>query len=366
MKIGRCALVAFMLFFVVLSGASRDLQPKLPMKQVLELLAVSEVLVDRNHPGSADNKYGYEGGCAVKLDGVYHIFTAERFADPGIVKMRLGHWTSADGENFQRVGTLFESTGTMTGDDPYASIWSPMPVFDHKNDRWQFFYVAYRAKNNDESGWYLNHLGRIWRVESEVKGLKGIGGPYKNVEVIMEPGEESEPWEGLQGVDSFYPYRVGEQWYAFYGSAQTQRDPNPDYPGHCVGIATAPRLDAPKWTRLGLEVNPVIMNHRFVENPVVTQLPSGEYIALFDSGNAIGYSVSPDGINWSQAAFLPVKEKAAKRWWSALRTPLGLVNEGDGTYTIFFTAYTGWSIADGIGQDAYASIGKLTVKLLKQ
>lgn len=158
MRIGRCALVAFMLCFIVLFGESRDLQPKLPVKQVLELRSVSEILVDRNHPGSADNKYGYEGGCAIKLDGVYPIFTAERFADPGIVKMRLGHWTSPDGENFRRVGTLFESAGTMTGDDPYASIWSPMLVFDQQNDRWQCFLPRLKPVS-------VRAFRRLWNVE---------------------------------------------------------------------------------------------------------------------------------------------------------------------------------------------------------
>ena len=47
-------------------------------------------------PTSKDNKYGFEGGSVVKVDGVYHLFVAEMAGDPFWVKMRLAHWTSPD------------------------------------------------------------------------------------------------------------------------------------------------------------------------------------------------------------------------------------------------------------------------------
>src|SRR5919199_331988 len=96
-------------------------------------------------PGAEDNKYGFEGGRALKLGGAYHLFTSEMVGDPFWVKMRLAHWTSPDGLRRRRPSTLLESSGDYTGTDPRAALWSPMPVYDEQNERWKLFYVAYRA-----------------------------------------------------------------------------------------------------------------------------------------------------------------------------------------------------------------------------
>ena len=60
-----------------------------------------------------------------------------------------------------------------------------------------------------------------------IKGPHGINGPYKDIDVIMKPDENSKPWEGLQGVDSLSnPYIAADGKYcAFYGSALTQDQP---------------------------------------------------------------------------------------------------------------------------------------------
>src|ERR1035438_9063206 len=39
--------------------------------------------------GAEGNKYGFEGGRVLKLNGAYHLFTSEMIGDPHWVKMRL-------------------------------------------------------------------------------------------------------------------------------------------------------------------------------------------------------------------------------------------------------------------------------------
>jgi hypothetical protein len=58
----------------------------------LEIIEVYEFpVIKEGDPGTEDNKYGFEGGRVIKYKGNYHLFTAERFGDPQLVKMRLAH-----------------------------------------------------------------------------------------------------------------------------------------------------------------------------------------------------------------------------------------------------------------------------------
>jgi hypothetical protein len=79
----------------------------------------------------------------------YHLFTTEMVSDPMWVKTRFGHWTSRDRLSWTRVATVRESSGEFEGQDPRAALWSPLPVWDPGEGRWNLFYVAYRAKPTD-------------------------------------------------------------------------------------------------------------------------------------------------------------------------------------------------------------------------
>src|SRR5215475_9876845 len=103
--------------------------------------------------GAEGNKYGFEGGRALKLDGVYHLFTSEMVGDPHWVKMRLAHWTSDDRLRWNRVSTLFESSGDFTGKDRRAALWSPMPLYNTAEGRWNLFYVAYQSASDTADKW---------------------------------------------------------------------------------------------------------------------------------------------------------------------------------------------------------------------
>ncbi|MGO8756504.1 MAG: hypothetical protein ACLQG3_00110 [Terracidiphilus sp.] len=303
------------------------------------------VLTLRND-GAEGNKYGFEGGRVVKIRETYHLFTSEMAGDPHWVKMRLAHWTSADRIHWKRLATLYESSGDFTGKDPRAALWSPMPVYDPDAKRWNLFYVAYQAAPDTVHEWLTNHEGRIWRAVSETPGWDGIDGPYRDNGIVLQRGKDSDPWEGLQGTDSFFPYRAGGKWYALYGSAHTESLPISLWQ---VGLASAPSLGGP-WSRC-TDLNPLRMEPRFVENPIVTRLASGAYVAVYDNHvpNEVGYSISEDGIHWSAGQHLVV-QKDDGIWASEVRTPLGLVEEDNGAFTLFYTAN---EKSDGTQPDAY-------------
>jgi len=187
--------------------------------------------------------------------------------------------------------------------------------------------------------------------------MEGIDGPYEDAGLILEPGKDSDPWEGLQGTDSFFPYLSADgRYYGFYGSAQTQYKHITLWQ---VGLASADKPEGP-WKRCS-DLNPVDLGISFTENPVVTKLDNGIYVAVVDAGydstglcrSAFGYFWSKDGIHWSKERFCYLADKMPK-WWNMMRTPLCLIKENDGTYTVFHTAYdTG----------GFGSLGKLKIKL---
>ncbi len=324
-SLNRLAILSLAASAVFLMAADREL--------VVTRQFDGPVLTTRS-AGAEGNKYGFEGGRIIKLNGVYHLFTSEMVGDPHWVKMKLAHWTSRDRAHWRRIGTLRESSGDFTGRDPRAALWSPMPVFDPRESRWNLFYVAYQAAPDTSRQWLTNHEGRIWRAVSATPGIDGIGGPYKDVGIILERNKNSGAWEGLQGTDSFFPYAVGSAWYAFYGSARTESLPISLWQ---VGLARASALGGP-WTRCSA-LNPLRMEPRFIENPIVSRLGDGTYVAVYDNHepNAVGYSFSRDGIRWSRGRRLTV-QSGNGIWASEVRTPLGLIDEGGGSFTLFYSA----------------------------
>ena len=112
--------------------------------------------------------------------------------------------------------------GRWTLNDTRFSLWAPMPVFNEREDHeWDLFYIAYRPSSSKPTE--VGHMdGRVWRAVSRIKGRDGIGGPYSDVGIVLQPDSESQPWEGQQGTDSFYPWRAGGTW-----SAWVLRQPQP-------------------------------------------------------------------------------------------------------------------------------------------
>ncbi len=331
--------VAGLVLLIPIAVLSISNQRKLVLVEAMD----SPVLTIHS-PGAEGNKFGFECGHAVKVHGVYHMFITELCAPPLYVNMRLAHWSSPDRLHWRRVATLYTSSGDMTGRDPRAVVAGTWLAYDDKEQRWNLFYTAYRATPD-----LPNRDGSIWRAGSKAKGMDGIGGPYADVGIVLQPGPESQVWESVQGTDSFFAYKVGEKWYSFYGSAdyrpvkKEDRNPketiHPDMKGPwSVGLIQSPSLAGP-WKRL--PTNPVPIHERFIECPIVTKLADGTYVAVYDSEipNSVGYTFSSDGIHWSPGEPLILQPKGRGHWADAVRTPLGLIPEANGTFTLLYTGF---------------------------
>ena len=297
-------------------------------------------VIDDQHPDvlQSGNKSGFETGQMVKLDGIYHIFINEMFDRPHR-DMRIAHWTSSDAEHWERQSTIVESIPGRSAFNPRSEVWVTGVEFNEAENAWNIFYVAYRSGDpNKGEELAFDYAGRIWRAKSVIPGKKGIGGPYADMEIVLQPDENSQAWEGQQAVAAFNPYRVGDVWYAFY-DGHTHK-PKGNWP---VGLATAPSLNG-SWKRMPEgKVNPIPISPIFNENLQVTELKDGRYLAIFDSMGdyEIGYSLSEDGVHWDPET--RIKVQWGDKLWAesgdhATRTPLGAVEEEDGTFTVVYTA----------------------------
>lgn len=353
-----CTIFTGLIIFICLSVNAQKIVKEDPLFTVID--GPDTPVINEGMPGTENIFGGFEGGRCIKINGVYHLFPTERAGEKGVeayydrVKTCIGHWISKDAIHWKRVNTLYQASGKYAvadsdnpANDRRGAIWSFMPVFNKKQNRWNAFYVAYTVSRTIEP----NHsFGRIWRAVSQTPGINGIGGPYIDSGIVMEPGLNSQLWEGRQGVDSFFPFRVGEKWFAFYGGAYPWSKWS-DYPDHAhkgwyVGLASADKLSGP-WKRMDTTVNPVTEIHPFfIENPIVTQLPNGLYIAILDGGpdawglhlpNKFAYTLSKDGIHWTPAHYISIEDKV-KKWWDIMRTPLCLIPEGNHVYTVLYAA----------------------------
>ena len=320
-----------------------------------EVVSCNDTIINRTTAGAEDIKFGFEGGSVVKVGDAYHMITAEMAGDPYWVNMRLGHWTSKDGLAWSRIGTIRQSDGDYTGTSQRSSVWGPMVVFNDEDNRWHLVYVCYKNKPNTEANKsYTGYDGVIQHAVSVTEGSEGIYGPYEDREILMRYDENPDPWEGLQGVDSFFPFKIGNRWYGFYGSATTQDIKNCQWR---IGLAQAPKISGP-WTRMS-DLNPADLRG-FAENPIVTQLENGVYIAIVDGGHfaaKLGYTLSRDGLHWSPVRHID-PEEATEKWWNLLRTPQSLIKEDDGTYTMFFTAYKNYP-----GGSVFGHVSRLKLKI---
>jgi len=86
-----------------------------------------------------------------------------------------------------------------------------MPVFNDEDSTWYMTYVAYRCKPDTKQKFLNNFEGRIWQARSKTRGYDGIGGPYEDMGIIMEPGALADDWKWLQGTDTFFPFRAGNK-----------------------------------------------------------------------------------------------------------------------------------------------------------
>jgi hypothetical protein len=303
-------------------------------------------IVGPDTPGTQGNRFGFEGGTAQKVGGRYYIFTTEVFDEPKTCASRLVLWDSDDGTTFTRRQVLAETNYDWADTTSHRmSPWSPMSVYDPIEERWSVFFVAYSRKPGSEQPY--NMSGLIGRLDSTTPSEEGISGPYED-KGFVDIDEVGDSWEGPARLVSFFPYLVDGRWLAFFGSnsAPTFIDPqtmpqadNVQKILFHVGLAEGKALDG-RWTRLSA-LNPVLMDPEFIENPVVTRIRPDLYAVVYDGANKteISYAFSTDGITWQPEQLMHLPEVPG--WLDAVRTPLGLIAEDDGSFTLYFTAFDG-------------------------
>lgn len=317
---------------------------------------------DRNVGG--ENGFGFEGGNAIQLAGMLHWFTTELVAPPNWWHTKIAHWTSADGVQWSRRATIVEGSSNASGGDPRATVWAPIPIFDDTRNRWTIFYVGYHSDAKRETG--AAYDGRIFRAVAQNEGMSGIGGPYDTEDVVMQPDMQSQPWEGLQGVDSFFPFRrpgSEEGWLALYGSATIEHlARNPSATRWRVGMAHAPELSGP-WKRA--TSNPIDAEPVFIENPVIVGRYEGNYLAMYENDaisnqhrRCFGLMSTEDGINWRRQPMISLEESQAP-WISRIRTPVGAIQLTPSTFRVFFTAYDLYG--QSVGGPSRGSLGSMDV-----
>ena len=308
----------------------------------------SQPLLHKDSPGAEDNRYGFEGGHVVKVDDQYYLFTCEVHGEPKVVKTRLAIWISQDGLDFKRHSTLVEGSGDYTGQDDRASPWAPIPFYNDQQKCWQVFYVTYRAEPDTSTETRRNIDGKIIELNSQTPGKEGICGPYIEKRTILQMDRDSDWWEGLQGTDSFFPFKTNNGLLAFYGSNRYMHEAYElPHRKKWFGVGLVKHNAAEdKWERL-YDYSPVLINHRFVENPIVQKIRSNHlpditedcYLALYDSAQgAFGYSFSTNGLEWSKEKTFDLgKQKPA--WVSIPRTVLSVIPEDHGQYAVYFTSF---------------------------
>jgi len=304
----------------------------------------TEPIIDSNHPDAVDIRFGFEGGTARKVNGKYYIFTTENLDEPKTAAVRLGIWESEDGTDFKKHSVIVETNYDWGDRTHRMAPWSPMAVYDDDEGLWKVFHVGYRKKANATN--VYNMSGRIFRYDSKKLGIEGITGPYGEGGWI-DLDDDPDWFEGEGKILSFYPYKVGDDWWAFYGAnsvakhvdATGEEKPEETFKFYAGLVKSEGGLED-KWVRQR-DLNPVYMDSSFIENNVVSQIDSNLYLTVYDGANKqeISYSWSKDGIHWQPEQLL-VLENAPKEI-KIMRTPLGLIDEGNDIYSLFFTAFDG-------------------------
>ena len=340
----RCALLALAL---VWGGAFAF--------RVEVLSTAPSSLISATNPGITRNiSGGFETGLVVKVDdGSYHMFAAAFPPGPDWGSDILVHWASPNGlTDWRPVQELahFHEEGGL-----YFDCVSPMPFFNNETGQWELFFMWQAQPVRDK--WTAN--GTAFRMISQTPGRAGINGPWVQEAAPVLAHAGGDAWEaGMQDSISFPFYAPASgQWVVVYGSG-----PRMCCADWLVGLAAAPSPSGP-FTRLP-KGNPITLlpppaGMNYTENPTVYALPnSAGFVAVFDAlfdevhtgrNLKIGFGFSRDGITWTpeEGAAVPVVAPGEPFWAQVLRTPLGMVDEGDGTWSVFYTARSGnW---DGLG-----------------
>jgi len=300
-------------------------------------------VIDRSHPGSQDNDMGYENGYAMYHDGAYHLLIVEMFTDGGTgggywVPARIGHWKSVDGDNWNRLGAIVQGTN-VSDDRRKSATWSPSFFWNEDDNRWNIFWRGDNA---------------AFRWQSQVAGSDGVEGPYEEVKMVVPHDTDRGDKTWASGwIHSFgNVFRADDgRLYSFFSDYIIE---NGEVNWPTGLLVSEGGVDGP-WKYLGTPT-PAF---NYCENPFVSKY-DGIYFCPYDDLqhlHSIGLGYSTDGVNWNRVI---VDLDGHADWVQgndlmSFRTPMGLIKEPDGTYTVFFTALQ--------KEQSYFSVGKLRLKI---
>ena len=340
----------------------------------LELVQTEPVpVIGVNHPDARDIPAGFEAGTTVEvtIDGksAYHMVstTMETFGATRWADMRTEHWTSDDGNTWRRHRVLFRP-----GKNPETGMWeltgSPFFFFDELADRWfvYFNFMAYDCRRS----WGTPCLLR--RAGAKMKGLAGINGDFDYPGEIVAPSGIAHPTDAAASSIS-PPFKAADgKWYAFLGGGP--KPFNAQSGRWWVLIVKAKGPEGPFIYMPEHAPERFMEPTGFVENPLVTRIKGPvtgkEYwTIIFDflqpevttgKNSQLGFSCSEDGLTWpvGNAQIVDMDKglpAGTTPWWRCIRVPHQLIDEGNGLYTCFFSAY------DKTGQ--FQSIGKATFRV---
>jgi hypothetical protein len=352
----------------VKNGASTNQKSKL----YLELIKTESFpVIDSLNPDSKEIPGGFEAGSTVKLtikgETAYHMIstTMETVGKKRWDHLRTEHWVSKDGFNWHRHSKLFDPHF-----DAVTGLWiltgSPFPWFDSIENKW-YIYFNYMAFNGIKT-WNTPCLLR--RAAAKTSGPEGINGEFEFPGEIVAPTGIAYPTDAAASSIS-PPFKAADNhWYAFLGGG-----PKPLNDTSGKWWVALVKADSPKGPFIyQQQYAPVAMMEPtgYVENPLLMMFKGPKtgkeyWTIIFDflkpevttsSNSEIGFSFSTDGLNWpvENAQVVDMRQgllNDVDPWWRAIRVPHRLIDEGNGTYTCFFSAYDKSAQFEGIGRATF-------------
>ena len=368
-----------------LAGANDNPPPPATSRLRLAVIkTLAQPVIARNTPGAEQIAGGFEAGTTVKvtIDGKpeYHLFS-HAFQTLGWERPQADHWFSQDGLKWQPGGALLTpNTDQKTG--LFCTYGHPTPFYVEKESQWHLSYSVFR---NSKPGWTGGNT-IVYSAKSKVHGAKGIYGPWDFPgEVVFVPGVSS-PATNMVAVSISCPFQVKDGRWAIFFCPSRDGHPIPmssatqPWP---VALSFGPSPTGPFTCLDPCEPIPMIDPPDFTENvlPIKVRGPkSGRdyWVAVFDflapevsaytPKNVFGFCWSEDGVHWPKehGQVVNVDDGLApgeRGWWRgswSIRTPHQMIDEGGGTYTVFFTGGTHDSHFDD-----FRAVGMVKVKLVE-
>lgn len=384
-KIGLSFIVFGFSKYVAAEGAGKaDGQSHRLRLEVVRTLPVP--VIGKDTPGAETIPGGFEGGSSVKVmvDGKpeYHFFS-HGYPKLDWSQSRLEHWMSSDGVNFRRVGVLLENYRDEKAGMNHIFC-APIPFYDDKSERWHLVFCEFVGPST-----WTGDSGIIWCAESKTPGMTGISGPYDfaNRHVLVSKECPKIGTATPVATSSSAPFKVKDgRWAVFVSTDYFIKDEKTgarkqQWPV-MLNFAASPL--GPFKPPQEAVVPPLIDPTGFIENPMPLKVrgpKSGRdyWVTVFDflapevtpytPKNVFGFSWSADGVHWpaenGQAVNIDDGLADGERgWWRgawAVRTPHQMIDEGDGTYTIYFTGGS----ADNFFS-AFRAVGKVTVRVIEE